>query len=105
MAFAKLVTGSSATVEGPGAVAPTPGFHPAIEPASVSKRNTARPLFPALSLTTKSLGFESLLNTCPVGAPDGMLTVRATLFTVVGDVPLYSVVTSAPLSETHKGEP
>src|SRR6516164_10330531 len=88
-----------------GAVAPTPGFHPAIEPASVSNRNTARPLCPALSVTTKSFGFESVLNTWPVGAPDGMLTVRATLVTVVAAAPAYSVVTSVPLSDTHRGEP
>ena len=34
-----------------------------------------------------------------------MLTVRATLFTVVAVAPEYSVVTSVPLSDTHNGEP
>src|SRR5262249_20346445 len=76
-----------------------------IEPASVAKRNTARPLCPALSLTTKSFRFGSLLNTWPVGAPDGMLTVTGTLVTVAAVAPDYSVVTSVPLSDTDHGEP
>src|SRR4051812_37063591 len=45
------------------------------------------------------------LNTCPVGAPPGMLTVStlATGDSGLPTAPLYSVVTSAPLSETQTG--
>ena len=84
-AFAKFVTGSSVTVDGPGAVAPTPGFQPSIEPFSVSKRNTAEALFPLPSWMTKPLG--SVLNTWPVGAPEGMFTTRPTLVTEVALAP------------------
>src|SRR6516162_1139470 len=104
-AFAPLSRATSVTVENPGPVAPTPGLQPSIVPFSVSKMNRARPELPLASVTTKSFGFVSVLNTCPVGAAPVTPTVRPTLLTLVAVPLLYSVVMSEPLSDTHNGEP
>ncbi len=53
--------GVSVTVDGPGPVAPTPGFHASIAPFSEAKRNSAEPELPAASWTKKPA--RSGLNT------------------------------------------
>src|SRR5713226_6935537 len=90
-AFPVLETATTALV------AFTAGLQPTMVPLSVAKMNrlgaeavpfvTTKPLVP--------------LKTTPVGAlPDGgMLTVRASF----APEPLYSVLLSVPLSETHQG--
>src|SRR5215469_2975416 len=106
-AFAPLSRATSVTLDGaiaPGA-RPTPGLQPSIVPFSVSKMNTARPETPLASVTTKSFGFVSVLNTCPVGAAPVTLTVRPNLLTVVAVPLLYNVALSEPLSDTQSGEP
>jgi len=48
---------------------------------------------------------ESVLKTCPVGAPEVTSTTRAALATAVTEAPVYSVVLSIPLSDTQSGDP
>src|SRR3954454_11169425 len=102
-ALAPLRTGASVTVEGPGAVAPTPGFHPSMLPLSVANKNVADAECPAASDTMKPVW--SVLNTWPVGAPVVTSTTSGALVTDLGPDPTYSVVLSVPLSETHVGDP
>src|SRR3954451_15191296 len=79
----------------------TVGFQPVIQPDSDAKMNFAGPEAPP-PVTVKSVADG--LNTCPVGAPHGMLTVSGT-FTADGGLvaPRYSVVLSEPLFETQTG--
>ena len=49
------------------------GFHPVTSPLSLSKMNSAGPLFPLPSVTTNP---DVELNTWPVGPSPGMFTVR-----------------------------
>ena len=102
-AFAPLRTATSVTVDGAGPVAPTAGFQPSIPPFSEAKMNLAGPEWPAASRTTNPLA--SVLNTCPVGAPELICTTSAALVTDVAVAPWYSVVLSVPLSDTHSGDP
>src|SRR5713226_8869077 len=94
--------GVSVTVDGPGPVAPTPGFQASIAPFSEAKMNSAEPEWPAASWTKKPA--RSGLNTCPVGAPEVMFTTR-TWATESAVAPANSVVLPEPLSDTHSGEP
>src|SRR5205823_10026947 len=77
-------------------VAATAGFQPEIVPSSLAKMKRAGP--EAKPLVTAKLVVP--LNTTPVGAP-GTVTVRPSLAPVL---PLYSVATAVPLSDTHHGE-
>src|SRR5258706_9702619 len=81
------------------------GFQPEIVPSSVSKRNRAGPdVLPCV--ITKPL---VPLKTVPVGVPGpepeacGMLTTRGEPGGNGLPLPLYSVETPVPLSETQKG--
>src|SRR5260370_41425271 len=94
--------GVSVTVDGPGPVAPTPGFHASIAPFSEAKMNSAEPELPLASWTTKPA--RSGLNTWPVGAPEEMCTAK-TQATELGVAPAYNVVMPMPLSDTHSADP
>src|SRR5215468_916560 len=80
------------------AFVPAAPFHAERSPSSPAKMNSALAPVPGTVKAAVSL------KTCPVGAPAGMLTTSGTIDT--GALPLspvYSVVTSAPLSETQTG--
>src|SRR5262245_29152760 len=77
------------------------GFQPVMSPLSESNRNSAGPLWPAPSSTTKP---DVGLKTCPVGPSPGMLTTSGTI--VGGPVtpsPVYRAATLVPLAATHTG--
>ena len=78
-------------------VAATAGFQPRIEPASPANRNRAGPDFvPSALLTTNPV---LPLKTVPVGS-FATVTVNGTF----EPVPVYSVESPVPLSDTHQGE-
>src|SRR5262245_27306205 len=73
-------------------------FHPVTVPDSDAKMNVAVALISS-ALITKSV---VELNTCPVGAPPGIVTSRPTFFNALPlTSPLYSVLRSFPLDETQ----
>src|SRR6476661_8315438 len=78
-------------------------LHPSMPPFSESNRNVAGCGTPLESWIANPVG--SVLNTCPVGAPDVTVTTSGTLLTEVAVPARYSVVRSVPLSDTHSGEP
>src|SRR6476646_2469390 len=83
------------------AATPTAGFQPVIIPASDAKMKAAGrvppPAEPAKSVV--------LLNTCPVGAPPGMLTLNGWLIGLPLTSPPYTSLRSAPLDDTQKAPP
>src|SRR4029450_12189947 len=87
-----------AWVEGGGGG--TPGFQPVTSPASESKMNNAGPLAVPERTTNPDVG----VNTCPGGAPPGMLTTSGTFWMALPlTKPRYRVALSVPLSATHAG--
>src|SRR4051812_37251846 len=86
---------TSATRDGGGLDGGTAGFQPVIRPASDAKMNALGRVTPP-AVTAKSV---VLLNTCPVGAPPGMVTLNGW----VSGLPLaslpYTSLRSVPLAE------
>src|SRR5262245_33278141 len=77
----------------------TVGVHPVIEPEFEAKMKNAGALAPP-ALTTKS---DVLLNTCPVGAPPGIVTSNG--FFTSGDPftsPEYTSLMPPPSDDTQK---
>src|SRR5262245_55813517 len=73
------------------------GFHALIETCSLAKTKKAGMPFDSLNEVVS-------LNSWPVGAPSGILTTSGTADAGAPSMPpVYSVDTSAPLSETHNG--
>src|SRR6187397_3138889 len=88
---------TSATRDGGGVVGGTPGFQPVIMPASDAKMNALGRVTPP-AVTAKSV---VLLNTCPVGAPPGMLTLNGWPIGLPLTSPVYTSLRSAPLADTQ----
>src|SRR3954452_16229657 len=92
---------TSATFDGGGLVGGTHGFQPVISPASDAKMNALGRVTPP-PVTAKSF---VLLNTCPVGAPPGMLTLNGWPMALPFTSPVYTSLRSAPLADTQKAPP
>src|SRR5262245_2451481 len=73
------------------------GFHPVTAPDSDAKIKTAGALAVPL-VTTKSV---VSLNTCPVGAPPGMVTLNGASIALPSTSPVYTSLRSAPLDDTQ----
>src|SRR4051794_18029480 len=89
---------TSATVE--GGVPPTVGAHPVIAPDSDAKMKTAGAVV-VPSVTRKSVVLPELLNTCPVGAPPGMVTLNGWVSGLPFTSPTYTSLLSVPLADTQ----
>src|SRR5262245_43488797 len=85
-----------ALVDGPGGG--TLKFHPVTAPDSDAKMNAAGPLAAPLVTTKSVVG----LNTCPVGAPPGMVTLNGWLIGLPATSPVYTSLRFAPLDDTQK---
>src|SRR5947208_8042729 len=80
----------------------TAGLHAVMSPPSLANRNTALPAgrVPLGRITNPVL----LLNTCPVGAPPGMVTSSEVLTGVAPlTPPAYTVAVLVPLFATQSG--
>src|SRR5437773_8941291 len=86
------------------AVGSTVGLHAVMSPPSLAKMNSALP--PPDEPLGGMMNPLVLLNTCPVGAPPGMVTSSGFL---VGVAPLtppaYTVAVFVPLLATQSGPP
>src|SRR6476469_9741820 len=92
---------TSATRDGGGVVGGTAGFQPVIMPASDAKMNALGRVTPP-AVTAKSV---VVLNTCPVGAPPGMLTLNGWPIALPLTSPVYTSLRSAPLADTQNAPP
>src|SRR5262245_1318473 len=85
---------------------PTVGFQPLIQPVVEAKMNTDGAVV-VPSVTEKSLELPVpmigwlMLNTCPVGAPPGMATLKGAVTGLPLTAPRYSSLTPPPLEETQ----
>src|SRR3954453_10858316 len=85
--------------DGGGTVGGAFGFQPGTAPDSEAKMNAAGPLL-VPSVTTKSV---VPLNTWPVGAPPGMVTLNGWVIGLPLTSPRYNSLRSAPLDDTQNG--
>src|SRR3954470_22618217 len=92
---------TSATRDGGGMVGGTAGFQPVIMPASDAKMKALGRVTPP-AVTANSV---VVLNTWPVGAPPGMVTLNGWVSVLPLTSPPYTSLRSVPLADTQKAPP